>query len=92
MPRPYRSKSRLVLDVLSAIADEGPVGITRLLVVANLTHGRVQELVGGLEDKGWVAPSEAEEKTTWTITPRGQEVLREMQRIDQAMRDFGLGL
>ena len=41
----YRSRSRLAVDLLAAIKDEGPVGVTRLLLVANLTHGKLQEML-----------------------------------------------
>jgi hypothetical protein len=50
----YRSRSRLVMDLLAAIASEGPVGVTRLLVVANLTHATLQELLASFEARGWV--------------------------------------
>lgn len=88
----YRSRSRLVMDLLAAIADEGPVGVTRLLLVANLTHGRLQELLASFERDGWVVADRARERSRWTITGKGERVLAELRRVDAVMQDHGLGL
>lgn len=91
MPKPYRSKGRVVTDILAAIQREGPVGVTRLLTVANLTHGRVLEHLGSLEANGLVVNSSGE-RSGWTITEKGNQALQELLRIDRAMRDFGIDL
>ena len=88
----YRSKSRLVLDLLGAIEREGPVGVTRLLVVANLTHARLHELLTSFEAKTWVASKREEDRVLWTLTEAGRLVLADLRRIDSTMQDFGLGL
>ena len=88
MPKPYRSKGRVVMDILAAVQREGPVGITRLLTVANLTHGRVLEHLGSLEANGLVANG----GSGWTITEKGSQALQELLRVDRAMRDFGIDL
>lgn len=87
----YRSRSRLVLDLLGAISQEGPVGVTRLLLVANLTHGKVQELLAAFEKDGWVAADRAQ-RSQWLITEKGSRVLAELRRVDAVMQDYGLGL
>ncbi len=92
MAKPYRSKSRLVMDVLHAMAEEGPVGVTRLLFIANLTHGRLQEHLGHLEQEGWATAQEIEGRPHWSLTEQGHQVLAELRRVDQAMQDFGLAL
>jgi len=88
MPKPYRSKGRVVMDILGAIQREGPVGVTRLLTVANLTHGRIQEHLSSLEQNALVTNTGA----GWTITPKGSQALQELLRVDRAMRDFGIDL
>lgn len=92
MPKPYRSRSRLVLDILHAIGDEGEVGVTRLLLLANLSHPRLQEHLEEMEGKGWIEPRPDANRTLWSLRPEGHEVLRELRRVDEAMKDFGLGL
>lgn len=88
----YRSRSRLVMDLLAAIKDEGPVGVTRLLVVANLTHGKLQELLASFEKDGWVLAGRANERSHWVTTEKGDGVLADLRRVDAVMQDYGLGL
>lgn len=88
----YRSRSRLVMDLLGSIKEEGPVGVTRLLVAANLTHGKFQELLSSFEANGWVVAERAAERIQWSITEKGRRVLAELRRVDAAMQDYGLGL
>jgi predicted transcriptional regulator len=91
MKGPYRSRSRLVMDLLAAIKDEGPVGVTRLLLVANMTHGKLQELLESFEQRGWVTRREGE-RNAWSLTERGERALADLRRVDAVMQDHGLGL
>ena len=88
----YRSGNRLVMDLLAAIRDGGPVGVTRLLTVANLTHGRLQELLVSFEARGWVVVEGDAERTRWRITEKGARVLADLRRVDGVLQDYGLGL
>lgn len=88
----YRSRSRLVLDLLAAIHAEGPVGVTRLLQVANLTHTKLQEMLYSFEERGWVAAVRESERVQWRLSENGAVVLAELRRIDAVMQDHGLGL
>lgn len=88
----YRSRSRLVLDLLAAIRDEGPVGVTRLLLVANLTHGKLQELLALFERDGWIQANDSDDRSQWTLTPKGETVLADLRRVDAVMQDYGLGV
>ncbi len=92
MVKPYRSKSRLVLDVLRAVKDEGTAQTTRLLLLANLSHPRLQEHLKDLVGKGWIVEVDSEGRKAWQVTEEGQRVIRELQRIEDAMQDFGLAL
>lgn len=87
----YRSRSRLVMDLLAAIKAEGPVGVTRLLLVANMTHGKLQELLESFEGRGWVA-SNGGERSQWELTEKGEKALGDLRRVDAVMQDHGLGL
>ena len=92
MKAPYRSRSRLVLDLLAAIQAEGPVGVTRLLLVANLTHGKLQELLTGFEEDGWIEVNPNQDRPQWALTEKGSRVLADLRRVDAVMQDHGLGL
>lgn len=88
----YRSRSRVVLDLLRSIEKEAPIAITRLITVANMTHGRVQEQLGVFEENGLVANAGTAERPLWSLTEKGQRALKELRRIDDAMRDFGIDM
>lgn len=92
MKAPYRSRSRLVMDLLGAIRDEGRAGVTRLLLVANMTHAKLQELLASFEENGWVVADREGERLQWSITDRGTRVLADLRRVDAVMQDHGLGL
>lgn len=88
----YRSRSRLVMDVLAVISNEQPVGVTRLLQAANMTHGKLLELLESFEKRAWVSSIRASERTMWSLTELGQSVLKDLHRVDAVMQDHGLGL
>lgn len=88
----YRSRSRLVLDLLAAIKAEGPVGVTRLLTVANLTHGKLQDLLVAFEQDGWIRVERQQDRAQWTLSEKGARVLDDLRRVDAVMQDHGLGL
>lgn len=88
----YRSRSRLVMDLLAAMKAEGPVGVTRLLTVANLTHAKLQELLAAFEHDGWIRVERLEDRMQWTLSETGERVLDDLRRVDAVMQDHGLGL
>lgn len=92
MTKPYRSRGRVVQQILATIEREGPVGVTRLTTVVNLTHGRIQEHLASFAANGLVEAHEDGDRAAWRLTPRGAEALAELQRIEKAMQDFGLHL
>lgn len=92
MAKPYRSRSRLVLDVLRAVRAEEPAPVTRLLMVANLTHPRLLEQLQPLVAKGWLTESEVEGRRAWALTPAGHAAIAQLQRTEEALLDLGLAL
>lgn len=88
----YRSRSRLVLDLLAAIKAESPAGVTRLLTVANLTHAKLQELLVAFEQDGWILVERQQDRAQWTLSEKGERVLHDLRRVDAVMQDHGLGL
>ncbi len=95
MAKAYRSRSRLVLDLLRAIRDEGEAYTTRLLLIANLTHARLQTHVAELQARGWIEETAAEpgnERKGWCLTGEGHRVLAGLERVESTMQDFGLKL
>jgi predicted transcriptional regulator len=85
----YRSRSRIICDLLRCINDEQPGSITRLISAANTTHARIQDQLGHFLDHGLAVQAD---DATWALTDKGMEALTELRRIETAMRDFGLNL
>jgi predicted transcriptional regulator len=92
MPKAYRSKSKLVLDVLRAVRDEGEAQTNRVLLRANLSYARLQGQVADLEEKGWIARTPQAGRKAWTLTPEGARILGTLEKVEDLMRDFGLPL
>ena len=88
----YRSKLRIITDILAVLAEEGgPVGPTRILYGANLSHERLVRYLAEMEEKGLVERLEGEEgRARYVITERGRRLLREMRRIEEFLQAFGL--
>lgn len=87
----YRTHNRLMLDLLRAVRDEGEAYTTRVLMLANLTHAKLQDLVEDLARRGWLEEVQGVRKA-WKLTPAGTEALVALERVDALMQDFGLGL
>lgn len=85
----YRSRSRIVFDLLRCISNEDGATITRLISAANTTHARIQGQLAHFLEFGLASNNEL---GNWTLTDKGRDALAELQRIDSAMQDFGLNL
>lgn len=92
MAKPYRSRSRLMLDLLRAIRDEGEAYTTRLLLIANLTHARLQAHVSELQARGWIEEAAGPDRKGWRLTAEGRRVLAGLEKVESTMQDFGLRL
>ncbi len=92
MAKEYRSRNRILLDLLRAVKTEPGIGTTRLLFLANLSHERLQEYLGDCLKRQWVAESVESERRTYRITEAGQKFLGELDRIERFMQDFGMAL
>jgi predicted transcriptional regulator len=88
----YRSRNRILLDLLRAIKNEPGIGTTRLLFLANLSHERLQEYLQEVLRRAWVQETLEGDRRTYAVTPEGQRLLGELDRIDRFMQDFGMGL
>ena len=92
MAKEYRSRNRILLDLLRAVKNEEGIGTTRLLFLANLSHERLQEYLGEGLQRGWILKTSASDRSTYRLTPEGQRFLGELDRIDRFMADFGMSL
>ena len=69
----------------------GAAGPTRILYGANLSHERMMRYLAEMEEKGLVRRVELEERRVrYEITDRGRRLLREMRKMEEFLRAFGL--
>ncbi|HDI01971.1 MAG TPA: hypothetical protein ENF78_06060 [Candidatus Bathyarchaeota archaeon] len=89
----YRSKLRIIADILTVINEEGgAAGPTRILYGANLSHERMMRYLAEMEEKGLVRRVEVGNRTLYEITDRGRKLLREVRKMEEFLRAFGLGI
>ena len=91
--RPYRSKMRILADMMRAIQKEGEEGAgpTKILYAANLSHDRLTQYLEELLEKElikWLDPDN--NNRIYFLTEKGREFLREFIRIERFSEAFGI--
>ncbi|OYT67791.1 MAG: hypothetical protein B6U65_02125 [Candidatus Wolframiiraptor sp. EX4484-121] len=82
--KPYRSRLKIVLDILTAISEEGGK-VSKLLLYANLSYDRLMKYLKELSEKGLVE----EEMGEYRLTERGYRFLEELRRAEKLAEAFG---
>ncbi len=77
---------------MRAVHQEGVAQVTRLQLLANLPHTRLKSHLDDLVAKGWIEELDENGRRAWRLSPAGREVLQELERVEEAMQDFGLAL
>ncbi len=91
--RSYRSKVRILVDMMRAIQQEGDdgAGPTKILYAANLSHDRLTQYLEELIEKGLVcAVEEGGSSRVFLLTDRGREFLREFTKVEKFSEAFGI--
>ncbi len=91
--RTYRSKMRILADMMRAIQNEGEdgAGPTRILYGANLSHDRLTQYIDELLGKQLITETEIEDQSrVYLLTEKGREFLREFVRIERFSEAFGI--
>lgn len=91
MKRGYRSRNRILLDLLRTIKASPDGGSTSLLYGANLNYERLLYFLQELVDREMVLESEGEAKR-YRLTTAGQQLLTELDRVERFMTNFGMRL
>jgi len=89
----YRSKMRILADMMRAIQDEGEngAGPTKILYIANLSHDRLTQYLDELVQKELIKPTDDNENNrTYSLTEKGYEFLREFARVERFSEAFGI--
>jgi len=86
----YRSQIRIFADILHAVEREkGSAKPTRILYGANLSHDRLVKYLTQLKEQGLVEEIGVSDRTTYSLTDKGIEFLKEFRKISQFAEAFG---
>ncbi len=89
----YRSKIRILVDMMRTIKREGSngVGPTRILYGANLSHDRLTQYLDELMEKRLILENEIDENTrVYALTEKGREFLQEFKKVERFSEAFGI--
>jgi len=91
--RAYRSKMRILADMMRAIQSEGEEGAgpTKILYAANLSHDRLTQYLDELIEKELIREANPQsDNRIYILTEKGREFLREFVRIERFSEAFGI--
>ncbi len=90
--RTYRSKVRILADMMRAIQAEGEEGAgpTKILYAANLSHDRLTQYIDELLEKELVSELQDSDNRTYLLTEKGREFLKEYIKIERFSLAFGI--
>ena len=91
--RAYRSKMRILVDMMRAIQGEGEIGAgpTKILYAANLSHDRLTQYLEELVEKELIIEREqSSEGRAYHLTEKGRAFLVEFVRIERFSEAFGI--
>ncbi len=91
--RAYRSKVRILADMMQAIQGEGELGAgpTKILYAANLSHDRLTQYIEELLEKELILELEEDDNSRiYKLTAKGREFLIEFVEIEKFSQAFGI--
>lgn len=86
-----RDRLQIVHDILKAVQDKnGKIKPTHILYKSNLSHQMLDEYLGELISKGFIAENSTKSGKTYSMTPKGFEYLQKYRTIVDFIDSFGL--
>ena len=82
--KPYRSRLKIILDILTAINEESGK-ISKILLYANLSYDRLTKYLKELLEKELIK----EEMGEYKLTEKGYKFLEELRRAEKLAEAFG---
>ncbi len=89
-PAKYRSKCRILADILKAVREAEEAKVTFLLHRANLSHDRLIYYLSQLESSKMVRKVEDGERAFYVITEKGSKYLAEFRKVEEFGDTFGV--
>lgn len=91
MAREYRSRSRILLDLLRAVKRDPGIGVSGLMSRVNVSSERLDGYLEEVVGRGLVQVRPGARRA-FELTDAGQRVLTELNRLERFMADFGMAL
>ena len=91
--RAYRSKMRILADMMRAIQSEGEEGAgpTKILYAATLSHDRLTQYLDELIEKDLIKEANPEsDNRIYLLTEKGRKFLKEFVRMERFSEAFGI--
>ncbi len=86
----YRSKMRIIFDILDTIDEEGEAKITTILYRANLSYDRLKRYLNELVDAGLIKEKTDSKRKWFYLTSNGRKMLNELRKVISLADAFGL--
>jgi len=86
-----RESLQVIHDILRAIQERnGTIKPTHIMYKANLSHQMLKEYLANLERKGFIVEKKGKSGSTYSLTDKGFDYVRDFSVIEKFMRSFGL--
>lgn len=88
----YRSHVGVILSILEAISSHQDIGITKIMLEANLPHNRAEDYLETLEKQGYISGEKHGRQTSYEVTKEGREFLESLKWTKSFFDDLGFPL
>lgn len=88
----YRSHVGVILAILNSIDSSEEIGITQIMLEANLPHKRAKKYLENLRKEGYIDAEQQGRQTLYEITEEGQEFLKSLNWTKSFFDNLGFPL
>ncbi|NIQ06774.1 MAG: hypothetical protein GWO20_13910 [Candidatus Korarchaeota archaeon] len=88
----YRSHVGVILAILQSVSSHNGIGITKLMLEANLPHKRAKNYLERLVTEGYVKTEEEGGRSLYKMTKEGREFLRSLEWTKSFFENLGYPL
>ncbi len=92
MERKHRTRLGILLEVLETINSLGEASITEIITHANIPHNRLKKILDGLVRKKYVAERTKNRRKLFALTPKGFELMRQLEHLKRIIEGLGLNI
>lgn len=82
----------MILSILNVISSHGELGITKIMLEANLPHERAEDYLEKLKEEGYIKTKQESGRDLYIITDEGREFLRSLKWTKSFFDNLGFPL